>query len=334
MKTLGHSFLCALLLSSCTTIFNTSTTPVTIHTNEAAKVVVARDTTDAEPLGARLEVERSKEVLKIKVVGDSAMRTIQLYPEISPVYWLNIATGYGFLVDLSNTKRFTYPRHVYVDLQDQETSYLPYRPLSSTTRFTGNLFKLTPLKMVALIHPAFEISYERKLSKELSIELMVSPLLSKYFERYPDYPSHIKGYRMALEGRRYLGKTAPVGPYVALQFDYFKSTYNAVDDFEERFVLNGLAGLGTPYIDYYSVNRKTASISIKYGFQTVRPSGFLFDAYLGFGLKYKNVSHFNREHPEDVIASDQGFSLGINSNREYRGFSVSLPMNFKIGWVF
>lgn len=130
MKTLAL-MLCVLFFTSCATLVNTRYTEVSLYTRQDSVKIYLNDSAGYSLTPARVTVERSEEPLRLTLEKDEQKEKILVPSRISPQFWIgNICMGafsLGYLVDLSNDKRFTYPRKIYVDLEDPENVDYRYR---------------------------------------------------------------------------------------------------------------------------------------------------------------------------------------------------------------
>ncbi len=104
----------ALFLSSCATLFNTTRTSVYLRKPRTLKI-------DSVP-GAlfynknRFIATRSGDTITAYLSVDSLRIKLPIAPKKSFVYWENLLNlGLGFLIDKRTTKRYSYPRTLYVD---------------------------------------------------------------------------------------------------------------------------------------------------------------------------------------------------------------------------
>jgi len=78
-----------------------------------------------------LPVERRKDPLVFELVSNDTSKIIQVKSRNSFAYWLNIypsTVWLGFLIDMKNPKRYTYPGWVYVNPSDSIKNYTTYDP--------------------------------------------------------------------------------------------------------------------------------------------------------------------------------------------------------------
>lgn len=187
-----------------------------------------------------------------------------------------------------------------------------------------NSLKFTPAKLIALVNPAVEFSYERRTSQRFSTELMGSYLLpATLLDIENDYHPQIRGFRVALEEKYHFSRAN--GLYAALEANYLKNSYQDIVTLE------------TPdsktYPDSVSLKKQTFSINTKMGFQK-ELRRIIFDFYGGIGWRYKDTKHFNRINPDDAMDIPIHPSLPYFVNMPGKRSVLSLTLNARIGWRF
>ncbi len=127
MKKYYLLLLIGILFVSCSTLINQSTTTINIHSDEDVKVSVNNDTINWHTIPATIAVQRSKEDLVLTVRNDTTQKQLNIKSYLSTAFWLgNLFNGagvIGYAVDLTNSKRYSYPSAVFIDLDNNNTSY-------------------------------------------------------------------------------------------------------------------------------------------------------------------------------------------------------------------
>lgn len=326
-----------LIFSSCATILNTPTENLSIITSTPCKVVVNKDTLKNISTHNFATVERSKYPLLISVFNDNNSKSVSIKSRNSFAYWLNLYPSIywtGFIVDKNNPKRYGYPQTIYIDTNSERPNYLNYEPLDSAMSKYNNIIKFTPLKLTGLVNPALEISYERKTGDYFSTQIMGSYLLPEsVLDPVNGFNPNIKGYRLAVEERFYLNKSAPFGPYVGLELNYMKNRYKDIWNFGVKDIFSDTAYNNTNYPDTFGIRKQTFSINLKFGYQLF-VKRFSFDFYAGLGLRYKDVRYFDRKNPDDEMEMPRHPNIFYISNLPGKYWTISIPLNFRIGWTF
>lgn len=188
-----------------------------------------------------------------------------------------------------------------------------------------NIFKITPGKVQGFYSPSVELTYERKTSSHFSTSAMASYLLpNSIMDQFNGFDKNAKGVRFALEEKFYFKKTAPAGFYLGLEFDYLKRDYDGT----VTLMLDK-----EPYfqIEQMRIKRQSYSLNLKYGYQFFA-GHFAFEVYAGLGVRYRDVKHiYHNPHIETAHIHRHGPDR-YNNKGSY--FTLSLPVNFRIGWAF
>ena len=115
-----------ILFSSCATLIHQNTTRINVHSDyDTVKVCLYNDTSKWYATPAVLEVERSKFDLLLLVDKDSTRELLQVNSKLSTAFWLgNMFSGagiVGYAIDLTNPRRFTYPRGITIRTGTENT---------------------------------------------------------------------------------------------------------------------------------------------------------------------------------------------------------------------
>lgn len=110
-----------LLFASCSTVLNKRKVAVYVYSDvDSAQVYINGNNTKATT-PAKIYLERSKKDIALTLKMDSISKEIILKRKISKMYWFgNLFTfaGVGYLIDLSNPKRFSYKRNNSIHFTD------------------------------------------------------------------------------------------------------------------------------------------------------------------------------------------------------------------------
>lgn len=98
---------------------------------DSVKICVNNDTTRWYDTPTWINVERSKNDLLILAKKDSIQKLIQVNSKLSTAFWLgNMFSGigiFGYAIDLTNPKRFTYPSNITINFKSNNLSSNGYR---------------------------------------------------------------------------------------------------------------------------------------------------------------------------------------------------------------
>lgn len=326
------------LLNSCATILNSKNKDIRVVTSEATHMVIEEDSLAQNTKFKYISVKRSPEPLSITVYNDSISKTVQVKAKNSLAYWLNLYPSIhlwtGFIIDTKTQKRYSYPNEVYIDLLANDNTYQTYRPIDSSVAKYNKVIKFTPLKLLGLINPSIELVYERRTSPSFSTQIMASYLLPRSvttpgFDFYPD----IKGFRVSIEEKYYIYPTAISGLYFGLEFNYLNNTYRDLSYFSDEPDWLSSYNDTNMYLDNYGIKKQTFSLNAKVGYQ-YSYDRFVIDLFAGLGIRYRDVSHFDRTNPNDYMEMPRHPNIEYSSNKEGQNWTISIPLNVRLGWIF
>lgn len=109
------------LFSSCATLLNGRYTVVQVHTKPENVITIINKKDTVLGSDKPIVVKRSDEFIEMDFKKDSLKKTILVKSKLSTAYWLgNFWSPYfsGYFIDLTTPKRFTYPKEIFVDLND------------------------------------------------------------------------------------------------------------------------------------------------------------------------------------------------------------------------
>ncbi|HEX8269627.1 MAG TPA: hypothetical protein VF581_07015 [Flavobacterium sp.] len=131
-----------LSLLSCATIINGPETIVQIKTTKPTRIVHESDTIATKENSASLIVTRSRKPFVFTAITDSlTKKDITVRSRLSGAFFGNLL-GYGvpgMIVDLTNPKRFTYPKLIYLNSADTVNKHYYYDPFGIPSKFTINV---------------------------------------------------------------------------------------------------------------------------------------------------------------------------------------------------
>lgn len=198
---------------------------------------------------------------------------------------------------------------------------LPFVAFSQNTEVNyRNQLKLSAFRVINILNPGVEISYERlsgnKLSTQFSIGIATN-IIGKPFEK-------LQGYNAALEEKYFLSRKSKSSKYISLVLNHADIRYQ-----EKTSGIDTITHL--TIIDTFTIARKITSLAFKYGIQLYK-NHFVVDINLGAGLKYRTVKHYNRTF--EYIGPREAFDLHRTANVERAGFAFDFPLNIQLGYRF
>jgi len=198
-----------------------------------------------------------------------------------------------------------------------------------------NQIKFTPLRMINLVNPGFELSYERDYAKRLSSQISVAYLTDVF--NVADYDSEtFSGRRIAFEQKIFYSNNpnqTNVRKYFSLVSGYSSvnmknyTGYFMLKDFELEDHLKDY------YEDVFDLKRTSVIINAKTGFQVLL-SRFCFDFSIGLGFIVQNITHSNRLNPDDKMLQPRSPNVYYATTNEGKRVYPHMPISLKIGYVF
>lgn len=172
------------------------------------------------------------------------------------------------------------------------------------------------------------------MGQNFSTQLSASYYLpTNIYDLENNFKPNIKGYSFAIEEKYYLNKSTPLGTYLSFEFKYLNNQYKDIWNFGVKNIFYDTTSNFTNYTDTFGIKKQTYSFNLKLGYQLLIKR-FAIDFYAGLGLRYKDVKHFDRINPKDEMEMPRHPNLYYITNREGKYWTVSIPINIKIGWTF
>lgn len=322
------AILSVFLLHSCASIFNSQQTYTRIVTNQPSKLTINGVENKDTVCEKEIWINRSKKSIEIKAESETNKKTIIIKAKNSFMYWVNLYNyGIGMLIDKNNPKRYTYPRTIVLNLNDTTAKYKTYIPYKKTNDSLKNILKFSPVGLLGLVNPGLELSYERKTSSKFSTQFMGAVLFDLKNR------SSVIGFRTSIEEKYFYRESAPVGPYVSFEINYLQKRYYDTWNFGIADVYYNPDYKDTNYSQRYGINKKTLSLNLKWGYQKIIKR-FVIDFSTGLGVKYRDVCHFDRINPNDEMEGTPHPNVYLISNKEANEWTISIPFNISIGWIF
>lgn len=147
------TFILFVITTSCATVLNKNFTEVDVYSKQDSVKVFFTDSTGYAYTPVRLQVERSRAPLFLTLEKDSVQKTVIIASKLTPEFLFgNIINGsfyLGYLVDLSNDKRFTYPSKIYCDIESSHKTNFKYKPNHPPTSMPEQPIELQKAKQFA-----------------------------------------------------------------------------------------------------------------------------------------------------------------------------------------
>lgn len=143
-----------------------------------------------------------------------------------------------------------------------------------------------------------------------------------------DLKHHTKGFIFRPEFKVYFNKLgSTTGPYISLDAFYKKIDFGYKDSI--RIDPN------PPYEKLYNIGKKIYSINIRYGELAVVKNAFVFEWFIGAGIRCINGHNdLSPEENDNVLTGENhGSEIGAGQ-RVIRGIFPNITWGFKIGYSF
>jgi hypothetical protein len=143
-------------LSSCATILNSRKERVDIIPTVPARAVVGLDTIEMVKNRIRLNVPRSEQALRVKLLAGKFANEYQIESKNSFAYWFNLYANYGIgmLIDQDNPKRYSYPSRIYLNPLNPNAQYRRWQPSTRNQEIAFRIF--VPYLNIFQVRPDFE----------------------------------------------------------------------------------------------------------------------------------------------------------------------------------
>lgn len=334
-------------LCSCASIVNGRKTLVMVHTDKPMSIIHSDSTYTTVDNFAMLRVKRSKNPMALRFESDALVKDTLIKSKNSFVFWCNfgIAYGAGMLIDLTNQKRFTYPKNIYFSMNDinafRDSMKFSLRKEIREEKYSSaqpaphqNSVKISPLKYLDFSNPAMEIVYERKLNDVFSTQAMASYLFgSSIWNLSNDEKPLAKGFRVALEQRYYHKRNALKGSYFAFELNYLKNRYDGYWEYVPTD-LWGINNIGlVPTREKFTIHKQMTTCHFKWGYQKLGRF-FCYDFFVGAGIRYKDVRHVGKNNSPDIRGANDWFDGQLLRNRDGNSWWPSMTLGVCIGHYF
>jgi len=318
-------------LSSCATVLNSSISKVSIQPSETTNYVIDGDTLinrSSEPLTTRFR--NSREPLQLNLFNEDHEQTVEVYPIRSKPYYLNFFSPYwaGFLVDELSTRKWKYPRRVYVDMKTG--GYLPYFPMDTAAVLSRpNRLAITPMAPVGDQHPGIELAFQRLIDVRYAFQASYK----QFIPANSNIARDASGFNLGFELKYYYRNTVNSRFYLSANLEYLNKRHQAVLAFAESDF--DYAGDYLVVYNLADIHKKFYSFSPRFGIELTLGKKLVLDSYVGAGLRFRNVSQRNTPPGLEHISSEwEWFDINYDSNKATKSLGANLDLNFRVGWVF
>ncbi len=193
-----------------------------------------------------------------------------------------------------------------------------------------NQIKFSPIRTVNILNPGFELSYERehgRLSTQVSAAYLTDCLHATPYEDYG-------GYRIMLEEKLLFFKRKFFRQYFSFETGYYTASMVS----SAYFVPKGIEWgddlyYDSKYEDTFNLKRMGVIIDAKYGMQFLI-GHFTIDFSSGLGVIIHNITHSNRQNPDDEMVWPRHPNAYYMMEYEGNHSMPNFPLTLKLGYIF
>ncbi|NRD20197.1 hypothetical protein HNV08_09055 [Winogradskyella eckloniae] len=339
MKNIVTFILLSVVLTSCTTILNGRTTRVNIYADQNSKVEYKSEELPLENGTTTIYPFRSNEPLEFTISNDSISTDIRINREISSLIYLNIpyTYGLGILVDLTNDKRFTYRRNLFLEIDSTANRFKIFegkaRPFKQHQTFiytsplmAMDVFSQPQISLGVEYFPLNNLSFSAEYSTVYT-ERLGSSSRTEFFEnKGRSFRYELKYYNLTQFVRN-----PKVNEYLGFEARFVRYQYNKSIEYYRN----------NENINYYvkeqiAVQKSLDIFNIKYGLNFPVGKQMYIDLYTGFGIRNKTFANPNIKYnaESDQLIDDDRHFLFFGQNNYLEGVHDRKLFNFSLGFKF
>jgi hypothetical protein len=232
----------------------------------------------------------------------------------------DIEVHFYFQIQLMRTILYTLILFLPTDLLGQD----------STSTYPKNQLKFNTFKVLDPYHPGIEVGYERKINDYVSIHVAAAKLTNLVIKPYDEY----NGYRLTYE-LKYIHKMHFEDVFIipSVSFVQNKMEMTGIGVFARDTGINWSKWKSETYSDTFSMQKITwalnanASVLLPY-------RSFALEYILGFGIKNRSVTHFDRLFPDDPFEPNRHNGEAHAYLRAGTYYTVNTVMTVRLIYCF
>ena len=337
MKNIALLILLSIVLNSCTTLLNGKTTRVNIHAPKNTKVLHKNEDASINEERTILYPIRSKEPLEFTLTNDSISTDFIFNREISSLIYLNIpyTYGLGILIDLTNPKRFTYRRNLFLEIDKDANEFKVFEGKANPFKQHTTFVYTSPLMAIDVFNqpkfslgieyfPLDNLSFSAEYATVFTERHNASSRLEFYKNKGREFRYELKYYNLTT-----ILRNPKVNEYIGLEARFVRYQYNKNIQYYRS----------NEEISYYvnepiAVQKSLNIFNIKYGFNFPIGKHMFLDLYSGFGIRNKTFKNPNRSYnPEiDQLLDNDNHYFSFNNNNYLEGIDNQKLLNFSLGF--
>ncbi len=195
----------------------------------------------------------------------------------------------------------------------------------------NNQIKISPVRLITDIR-GLQISYERQYLNKYSTQLTSAYIFDPFAKSELATWSKMSGYSIGIEQKYFIDKDAHSKSYISADFTFLTSNFENINMFQIKSPKDSIE-IAHEHFDTIMVDRKTYTLAFRYGIQ-LYIKHFVVDFNIGFGLRYRDVTHLNKLHENDVMTQPRHLVITHEITVDGKYFTPNIPIGLKIGYRF
>lgn len=193
-----------------------------------------------------------------------------------------------------------------------------------------NQIKFSPIRIVNIMNPGFELSYEREHGEKFSTQISAAYLIDCFQTTpYEDY----SGYRIMFEEKLFRSGDKSFRQYFSLEIGYYSANMICPAYFIPKDIeWNDDLYYESQYKDVFNLKRTGVIIDAKYGIQFLIKH-FSIDFSFGLGVIIQNITHSNRLNSDDKMVLPRHPNVYYMIEYEGKHSILNLPLTLKLGYA-
>ncbi len=326
---------------SCTTILNGKRAKVNIYAPNNTKITFNDTVLKVKEGKVTIHPIRSKDSLRFELSNDSISNKFAYSKRTSGNIYLNwflpYTFGAGFIIDLTNPKRFTYKKNHYFEIDSSNNQFRS--PRSEPIVFKkNNLFIYTsPLKAMDIFsQPMLTIGAEYFFTDRMSFSAEYGTVFSERFGSGRNPRLRIvedKGRSFRYELKYYnllsISSNPRVNEYIGFEARFLRYQFN--EDISYRRFNEEISY----FINETMVVQKSIDVfNIKYGLNYPIGKKLYIDLYSGFGVRIRKLKNPGRSYNPNTDQLKQEDSYYDFRRDNIEGLNDGKEFNFSLGFKF
>lgn len=202
---------------------------------------------------------------------------------------------------------------------------------SKQTLMFPNQIKLSPVGVITGVR-GLQVSYERQFAGKFSSQVFASWLFDPLAHSHYATWDNLKGFALGVEQKYFFKSRKLCKHYISVDLDVLTCHFQRTAAFKYLAQADSVSFVDD-YTDTIGIQRKTATLSLRYGVQ-VYINRFVLDLYVGLGCRYRSVTHTDKLREDVVLWKPLEPNLSYALTVEGKYYTFNVPVGLKIGYRF